>query len=463
MKLVFVILLVTFSQKTLSQDCDCSSQFKYVKDYYENNNPAFQKIKSNKKNLGIYSREVKKIFAEINSTNPVERCPTYFDRYITLLKDHHSGIGYNLKRLDFSTDSLIENFKQTSDYNEFNKISIDTTEIHKMLSKRTISEIEGVYTNGGSIVFGIIKKNNTQNEYIGVVLKRTNLLELGHVILELKLVNGNLYDCTYNIGLLGFNFRKIYKRLSISNGQIPDFGFSKTVKQEENLYEFKALDEKTNYLRLSSFDSSLMNELDSLYTSIDKQVRDRPYLIIDLRNNGGGSEQSYFGIMKYIYTKPMKVDSVLVWVTPDNIKHYETIFKESNPKLIGRMKTAKPYTFIPQIEGATSLWSMDSATSFPKKVVLIYNKGTASAAEGMITYCMQSSKVITIGENSGGYMGYGDVTTAQTPCGKFTLRSTSTMYHSNSKYEYIGIKPMYNAIDKHDWIDYAKEILSKTK
>lgn len=463
MKLVFAFLLIIFTKKVLSQDCDCLSQFKYVKDYYENNNPAFQKIKSNKKNLKIYSTEVKKILEEINLKNPVETCPTFFDKYIALLKDHHSGIGYNLIRLDFSTDSLIGNFKKSSGYNEFNKINIDTTEMQKMLSKKKNSEIEGIYTNGGSIKIGIIKKTNSTNEFIGIVLKKTKLLEIGHVLLEFKLIKNNLYDCTYNIGLLGFNFNKIHKQLNIVNGQMQGFEFAKTIQQEESLYEFKALDDKTNYLRLSSFDGSLINELDSFYISIGKQLKSKPFLIIDIRNNGGGSEQSYIGIMPYIYTKPMKVDSVLVWVSPDNIKQYETIYKESNPKLIERMKAAKPFTFIPQIEGATSLWEMDSISTFPKKVALIYNRGTASSAESMITYCVQSTKVMTIGENSGGYLGYGDVMTAQTPCEKYTLQCTSTKYHSNAKFEYVGITPMHKAVDKKNWIDYAKIILEESK
>jgi hypothetical protein len=463
MKLILVLILMLQTRFALSQDCDCFSQFKFVKDYYENNNPAFQKIRSNKKSFSLYTSSVKKISTEIRLKNPGETCTLYFDKYINLLKDHHSGIGYNLKRLDFSTENKIAEFKKTSEYNLFKKIDVDTTEIKKNIAKKKASDIEGIYSNGGNIEFGVLKKENANNEFIGVILKKTKLLEIGHIIIEFKRVKDNLYDCIYNIGLLGFNFNKIYKQISIKDGQMQDFGFAKIMQQADISYEFKALDDKTNYLRLSSFDDSFTNELDSFYKSIDIQLKSKPFLIIDIRNNGGGNEQSYFSIMPYIYTNPMKVDSVLVWVSPENIRHYETIYKESNPKLIERMKSAKLFSFISQIEGATSLWEMDSVYTFPKKVALIYNRGTASSAESMITYCMQSSKVITIGENSGGYMGYGDVITSQTPCGKITLRSTSTKYHSNSKYEFVGIKPMFNAVDKNNWIDYAKVMLSETK
>ena len=127
------------------------------------------------------------------------------------------------------------------------------------------------------------------------------------------------------------------------------------------------------------------------------------------------------------------------------------------------MKAAKPFTFIPQTEDSKNTWALDSASVFPKKIALLFDKGTASSGEGMILYFMQSDKVITIGENSGGYIGYGNVMTAQMPCDKFTIRSTTTKYFQKSKYEFIGIAPMYKASKKQDWITYANKLLMLSK
>ena len=118
-------------------------------------------------------------------------------------------------------------------------------------------------------------------------------------------------------------------------------------------------------------------------------------------------------------------------------------------------------SFIPQSEDAINTWTLDSGTVYPKKIALIFNRGTASAGEGMIQYFIQSDKVVTIGENSGGYIGYGNVMNAVVPCDKFTVQSTTTRYLQKSKYEFVGIEPMYKVNKGKDWISFAQEILNK--
>ncbi|MGZ5248496.1 MAG: hypothetical protein ACXWCR_15420, partial [Flavitalea sp.] len=65
-----------------------------------------------------------------------------------------------------------------------------------------------------------------------------------------------------------------------------------------------------------------------------------------------------------------------------------------------------------------------------------------------------------IGENSGGYIGYGNVMTAQTPCGQYTIQCTTTKYAEKSKYEFIGIPPQFKPGKEQDWIKYATDKLN---
>jgi len=461
MKSLIGSALLFFTPQLFAQNCDCSTQFSTVVTYFENNNPAFQKIKADRKEHQVYIAGVKKLQKQVKKEGDIDRCILYLDRYVSLLKDHHSGIGFNLERKDLGTAELIEQFKHSAGYQKFEKLSIDSGQVVSLLMTKQAEDIEGIYSDGRNTVFGIIKKENTPGKYIGVVLKQNKLLDIGHVLLELTQKQKNSYDIVYNIGLLGFNFQKIFKSLDIKNGQISSFGFFKTLNATSGgkPYEFKPLDSSTNYLRLGSFDGSLTEELDVFYDSIGGQIKNKPFLIVDLRNNGGGSERSYLKLIQYAYTKPLQIDPAEVWVSSENIKRYEEARYGDNKELIDRMKKARLFTFIPQSTDTNTTWALDSATVFPKKIALLFNRGTASAAEGMIVYFMQSEKVITLGENSGGYIGYGNVMTAQTPCRKFTLQSTTTKYTEKSKYEFVGIPPMHAVPKKQDWIQFAEQLL----
>jgi hypothetical protein len=462
MKLFLTLALFIFCRQVIAQDCSCAAQLNFVITYFEQNNPAFQKIKNDP---GSYKASVKKLQTAAKKEKDTDLCIRVLDNYVTLLKDHHSGIGFNLKRKDLGDSTRMAAFKSSDVYKGFKKLQADTIDVINRLSAKSISDIEGIYSDGRSIVFGIMKKDKQPDQYIGVVLKTNKLLDAGHILLELTRQRDSSFDVYYNIGLLGFNFQRIYKNMTIENGQIPNLGFSKgsVPTSQDKSYEFRELNDSTNYLRLSSFDARLTMELDSFYQSIDQQIRSKPYLIIDIRNNGGGSESSYFNLLPYAYTRPLQIDSASVWVTPENIKRYEESSTGDYKELVARMKKATPYTFIPQVEGAKNTWSLDSVTAHPIKIALLYNRGTASAGEGMIQYFIQSDKVITIGENSGGYIGYGNVMSAIVPCEKFTVQSTTTRYLQKSKYEFVGIEPNYKVKKSEDWIRFAENMLSRER
>ena len=69
----------------------------------------------------------------------------------------------------------------------------------------------------------------------------------------------------------------------------------------DNKIEYKTLNDSTSYLRISSFSSELNAKIDSLYKKIDSEILKKPYLIIDVRNNGGGSDGNVYPLLKYIY------------------------------------------------------------------------------------------------------------------------------------------------------------------
>lgn len=213
-------------------------------------------------------------------------------------------------------------------------------------------------------------------------------------------------------------------------------------------YEFNVILDSINYVRISSFDGKLEKELNNFYDSIAMSLMSKPYLVVDLRDNGGGNDACYHKLMRFIYTNPIEVDDCEVWASDENIRLYSKYFGH-NKALIQRMKESKINSFVTVSKNQT--WKIGNKTSYPRRVFILQNKGMASSAEDFVFYAHQSKKVTTIGTNTGGYTGFGNVMTIYTPNKLFQLQTTTTRYKKGSKFEYVGHSPDIKIQDFTTW------------
>lgn len=478
MKLIVLAFTILIPLKGIAQSCTCATEFEAVRQYFEANHPGFQTNFIEKK-LVAYKANVAKLKKAINSKRPKEDCLVYLATYTDLLQDHHIGVSSNisgLKRLDLGAPAALDSFKNSAAYLAKEKISVDTAQLFTFLASPKASAVEGIYSNGRLQV--AVFKNKTKNrDFVGIAIRSTSkLVNDGHVVLELKRINADRYLVKYH--LTGFDPAVITLVSDLKNGEIPQIGYAKTQSQlqQRTPFEFRELDAQTNYVRLSSFEGSLYNDYEAFYESISGRISDKPWLIIDVRDNGGGSEQCYYGLMPFLYSRPMMLDTAEIWVSPDNIRRYEEALAQQERdsvnygaatlagtrRTVAKMKAANPFSFVLETEDYPSEpWMYDSVMTYPQKVAIVFNKGTASAAEGLIYYARQSEKVVTIGENSGGYLGFGNVMTTTTLCGGYTIACTTVKYRTKSKNEFVGFPPQYLAPANGDWIDFAKEVLKE--
>jgi hypothetical protein len=140
MKLFLTLALFIFCRQVIAQDCSCAAQLNFVITYFEQNNPAFQKIKNDP---GSYKASVKKLQTAAKKEKDTDLCIRVLDNYVTLLKDHHSGIGFNLKRKDLGDSTKVAAFKSSDAYKGFKKLQADTIDVINRLSAKSISDIEG--------------------------------------------------------------------------------------------------------------------------------------------------------------------------------------------------------------------------------------------------------------------------------------------------------------------------------
>jgi C-terminal processing protease CtpA/Prc len=89
------------------------------------------------------------------------------------------------------------------------------------------------------------------------------------------------------------------------------------------------------------------------------------------------------------------------------------------------------------------------------------NRWCASSCESLLFLAKESDKTIIVGENSGGYVGYGEVGEIETPCYNFDLTCTMTRYKKQRAYEVIGIEPDIMLDKQKDWIEQTIKFLEK--
>jgi C-terminal processing protease CtpA/Prc len=240
-----------------------------------------------------------------------------------------------------------------------------------------------------------------------------------------------------------------------------------------SLYEFNALTDKTNYLRVKSFRAEYYAELDSFYKKIHEAVISKPFLVIDVRGNGGGAESNYFPLLKYLYTNPIYPDVFQFYATPDIIKrHQESLavmradsirygknMIQSTEEIIRQLQAAKMNSFLPPAKQTPI--TLTTVLPFPRKVILLTDRGCASSCEAFIYNASQSKKVETMGENTGGFVGFGNTQNFKTPCYGYNFQSTTTKYTNLYKYEFTGIPPKVKLQRDIDWIQAAVNRLEK--
>ena len=324
----------------------------------------------------------------------------------------------------------------------------------------------------------MVKSKTKFRDYIGVIVEsKTPLWKKGQVKMEIQMTpNGQNTALVY----LRNHAIRYYNTFPLKEGILGDIWF-KTSKKDKinhalstpNEFEVKKLSDSIAYIKIPTFSGSQTANVKTLYAKAKPIIESAPYLIIDVRNNGGGSDSNAKPLLDYIYTNPITNDKIDLYVTESNIKvwdqwyasiKHDTINYSSETRQwfvdeIAKMKASKLNSFLLRTKGDTI--TMNPAINAPKKVVILQNRNCASSCETLLFWAKQSSKTILAGENSGGYVGYGEIGQVKTPCFEFNLYCTMTRYEKQREFEVIGISPNNYLSYNRDWIEQAIDLLKE--
>ena len=476
-KLLFVLIFVPLS--VFSQNCSCEDDFKWLKNTIEENDAGFQYV-IDIKGQSSYDKHNEDFTKKVKSISKQNECTDVLKQWLLFFRSGHLSLN--------TVQNIAEQDKQQviNTYKNWEKYAISDADLKKYMSKlKQPAGLEGIWRSDPYTI-AIVKKDN---QYIGFVVQGDELYwQKNQIKLRLKpAVNGEGYEGVYYMKdhseqritktkLVGNNYMTLnwlnFKRIS------PQFTDSKLIADYVDLITSpvpvaKQISDKTFLLRIPSFSETKKRSIDSLIAQYHDKIASTDNLIIDIRNNGGGSDGSFQKLLPFIYTNPLRSIGVSYLSTPLNNKRMEDFmvskdFSASDKEWArnGLKKlNANIGKFVNlQDSDSVEVSTMDSIYVYPKKVAILVNENNGSTAEQFLLTAKQSAKVKLFGTTTAGVLDISNMYFVESPC------KTMRLGYSLSKSRRIpdmaidnkGIQPDYyidSSIPDQEWINFTEQTL----
>ncbi|GGH03264.1 hypothetical protein GCM10007422_18200 [Pedobacter zeae] len=401
------------------------------------------------------------------------QCLPVIRKWLSFFKDKHLSIAYN--------DSHYSK-EQIRDYYAHEERTDWTDSLFMAYldnSKRSLDNIEGVWKDHtASYQIGIVKDKKSKGEFIGFVIKADGARWMPQQV-KLRIVKtGKGYFLKYfravDHSLAALSFQKINDTIALGDGVVTSKWYKNATIQPKPLAQnsdqesgpkFRFLDDQTGLLQMPSYASlDYVAEVDSILKNKVKETAKLDHLIIDLRNNYGGSVLMYDKIIPYVYTGPILTEGGIVLATEENIRDYYSNIPSNVSDSMRKVFEKNLNTLKSHLNELYPLYPIDTIKfskimNYPKSVSVIMNRNTASAAELFILQAKQSSKVKLYGTNSSGAIDYLEVVRTKLPCGFYSLGypACKSMRLPGYPLDNIGIKPDVEIpVGISDWIEFVK-------
>lgn len=243
-------------------------------------------------------------------------------------------------------------------------------------------------------------------------------------------------------------------------------------KNRTDLVAFKQLSKNFLYAKLAAFDQREVGKLDSMLIANKDLLAQTPYMIIDLRGNGGGNTATSDEMARLIYTNPMVYPAWDYRSSEEHILQKERELKsakdKSDPyylrsvKLLNALK-ANPGKMVKDSGDLVREIDVDPA-SYPRHIAFLIDKGCGSATEFYIFEGKQSTKVTVFGENSHGVMDYGNDQDFRICDGMYSLATPwgRNGWVKDFRIDNVGFKPDVSIPAKEkDWITFVQHYYQK--
>ncbi|APZ48169.1 peptidase S41 [Polaribacter reichenbachii] len=481
MKKLTLTLLLFFPLFSFSQNCDCMSNFEWVKKTFEENDAGFQFAIDNK-GEEAYKQHNKSFLEKIAKLGNSVECTQVIYQWMTFFRSGHIGIrrinqGQSQSENKQSNQEIIDSFK------DWEKVEIDLKKFQNQLKEKNENDFEGIWVSEPYKI-GIKKVGN---EYLGFIIEADGIFwSKGQVKLRVKEDLSSTYYMRDHSAqnfksakMLGNNYLEMgfitLERIYPETKPDPQIEMYFKAISAENPY-FEKINANTVLLRIPRFWGSEKSKIDSVINSNKETILKTENLIIDLRNNGGGSDGSFQELLPILYTNPIRTVGVQMLSTPlnnqrmlDFINKEEYGFDEEGKKWAQESydKLSKHIgEFVMLNEYPITKETFDTIHKFPKNIGIIINENNGSTTEQFLLAAKQSKKVKLFGTTTTGVLDISNMYFVKSPCEEFELgySLSKSMRIPEMTIDDKGIQPDYyidKEIPKYEWIKFVSEILNE--
>ena len=479
MKFLFVIVMIIMSYSTFGQTCTCESNFEWVKKTFEENDAGFQYI-IDKKGEAAYYIHNQLTLDKIKSAKTSTECTKLLYEWLTFFRSGHVGI----ERL--IDDASVQQVQQTANKaNVYETWEVDIPQFEKYISEKKEVDYEGIW-NAGAYKIGIQKDGEN---YVGFIIEsEVDTWKPKQIKLKIENENGNIKSTFYmrdhspvesgKPEMLGNNYLivrpQVLERLS------PQFAKDQSVENyirssfEEESPFLEALNETTLYLSIPFFDFEDKPLIDSVIAVNKEKILKTENLIIDLRGNGGGADDSFEELLPILYTNPIRTVMVEFLSTPLNNQRFldfaaDPDFDEKNRQWAKESYDkvqSKLGEFVNVFGEDVSVIQYDTAYAYPKNIGIIINEGCASTTEQFLLAAKQSKKVKLFGTTTSGALDVSNMNSLESPCKEFKLWYclSKSLRIPGFTIDDIGIQPDYyldKSVPQYKWVEFVNEIFNQ--